>query len=256
MSDLPVILIGENKNLFFVSYRSNLTIIDNTMKTFIPRPIVFSKAVTAGIIISLLLCCVPELDAQNQADKEISLFDGKTLTGWKVTNPADKDLWKVVDSVITGGDGTHKIKSNSYLQTEQEYGDFEFRCLFKLSGDSRTGMINSGIQYRSKVIDNNMVGYQADIGNGYWGDIYDEHRRGKLVGGDMSVLKLLLREDGWNSYIIRVKGNHHTLYINGVKTSEYTEKDASVPDRGIIAIQLHSGGAATIQFRDVVIQPL
>jgi hypothetical protein len=226
------------------------------MKDLKPCLVDFSGAIAAGMIISLLLSCSPELNAQDEPGKEISLFDGKTLSGWKVTNPADKELWKVVDSVITGGDGTHKIKSNSYLQTEQEYGDFEFRCLFRLSGDGDTGMINSGIQYRSKVIDNNMVGYQADIGNGYWGDIYDEHRRGKLVGGDLSVLKRLLREDDWNSYIIRVKGNQHTLYINGVKVNDYTEKDPSVPGKGILAIQLHSGGAATIQLRDVIIQAL
>ena len=226
------------------------------MKDFKPCQFTFSGAIAAGMMISLLLSCSPELIAQDEPAKEISLFDGKTLAGWQVTNPAEKGLWKVVDSVITGGDGTNKIKSNSYLQTEREYGDFEFRCLFRLSGDSRTGMINSGIQYRSKVIDNNMVGYQADIGNGYWGDIYDEHRRGKLVGGDLSVLKRVLREDGWNSYIIRVKGDQHTLYINGVKTSDYTEKNPSVPATGIIAIQLHSGGAAIIQIRDVTIQPL
>lgn len=226
------------------------------MKTLKPCQIIFSGAIAAGMIISLLLSCSPELSAQDQPGKEISLFDGKTLTGWKVTNPADKNLWKVADSAITGGDGMQKIKSNSYLQTEQEFEDFEFRCLFRLSGDPREGMINSGIQYRSKVIDNNMVGYQADIGDGYWGDIYDEHRRGKLVGGDLSVLKRLLRKDGWNSYIIRVKGNQHTLYINGVKTCDYTEKDPSVPAKGIIAIQLHSGGAAIIQFRDVIIQAL
>ena len=226
------------------------------MKELKPCQFVFPGAIAAAVMIALLLSCSAELIAQDEPGKEISLFDGKTLAGWKVTNPADKGLWKVVDSVITGGDGKLKIKNNSYLQTEKEYGDFELRCLFRLSGDKQTGMINSGIQYRSKVIDNNMVGYQADIGNGYWGDIYDEHRRGKLVGGDLSVLKHLLREDGWNSYIIRVKGNQHTLYINGVKTSDYVEKDRSVPARGIIAIQLHSGGAATIQLRDVIIQEL
>jgi hypothetical protein len=188
--------------------------------------------------------------------KEIRLFDGQTLAGWRVTDPAHKDLWKVTDSTLTGGDGVKKIGSNSYLQTEKEYGDFELRCIFRLSGDPTTGMINSGIQYRSRVVEGNMVGYQADIGQGYWGDIYDEHRRGKLVGGDLSVLKTLLRPDGWNSYFVRVKGNHHTLYINGVKTSEYTETDASVPSKGIIAIQLHSGGVAKIEFRHVTLTEL
>ena len=244
------------RNEFFKYLIVQLIYNAKTMKDLKLSQLTFSGAIATGMIISLLLSCASEIIAQDEPEKDIGLFDGKTLTGWKVTNPADKELWKVVDSVITGGDGTHKIKSNSYLQTVKEYGDFEFRCLFRLSGDSRTGMINSGIQYRSKIIDNNMVGYQADIGNGYWGDIYDEHRRGKLVGGDLSVLKHLLREDGWNSYIIRVKGNQHTLYINGVKTCDYTEKDPSVPASGIIAIQLHSGGAAIIQFRDITIQAL
>jgi hypothetical protein len=196
-----------------------------------------------------------DLSAQTPG-KEIRLFDGQTLAGWRVTDPAHKDLWTVRDSTLIGGDGVKKIGSNSYLQTEKEYGDFELRCIFRLSGDPATGMINSGIQYRSRVVEGNMVGYQADIGQGYWGDIYDEHRRGKLVGGDLSVLKTLLRPDGWNSYIVRVKGTLHTLYINGVKTSEYTETDTSVPSKGIIAIQLHSGGVAKIEFRHVTLTEL
>ncbi|MFD2570443.1 DUF1080 domain-containing protein [Spirosoma soli] len=193
--------------------------------------------------------------AQKVAKTEV-LFDGKTLTGWKTLNPADKDLWYVADSLIKGGDGVRKIPANSYLYTLKEYGDFEFRCLFRLSGNPATGMINSGIQYRSLVDGGKMVGYQADIGNGFWGDIYDEHRRGKLVGGDLSVLKRILKEDGWNSYIIRCKGNRHELYINGVKTCDYTEQDSQVPQKGVIAVQLHEGGMAQVEFRDLVIVEL
>ena len=63
----------------------------------------------------------------------------------------------------------------------KEYGDFEFRCLFRISGDHKTGLINSGIQYRSLVQGKKIIGYQADIGKGYWGSLYDEHRRGKLA---------------------------------------------------------------------------
>src|SRR3546814_11826074 len=104
-------------------------------------------------------------------------------------------------------------------------------------------MINSGIQNRSKDSGADIIGYQADIGNGFWGDIYDEHRRGKLVGGDVEALKFLLKEDGWNSYIVRVKGDVHELYINGIKACDYIEKDPGIPDKGVIAVQLHGGGA-------------
>ncbi|MBU1822006.1 MAG: DUF1080 domain-containing protein, partial [Bacteroidetes bacterium] len=146
------------------------------------------------------------------------------------------------------------IPTNTYLYTEKEYQDFEFRCLFRLTGDPKTGMINSGIQYRSIIKDGKMVGYQADIGNGYWGDIYDEHRRGKLAGGDLSTLRHVLKEDGWNSYIVRCIGNRHELYINGVKTCDYTETDSSIPRKGVIAVQIHSGGVAQVEFRDLTIE--
>lgn len=188
--------------------------------------------------------------------KSTSLFDGKTLTGWKTVNPANQELWYVVDSAIVAGNGVDKIQENTYLYTEKEYDDFEFRTLFRLTGDSETGMINSGIQYRSIIHDGKMIGYQADIGNGYWGDIYDEHRRGKLCGGDLSTLQYLLKEDGWNSYLIRVIGNHHEIYINGVKTCDYIEKDAKIPAKGVIAVQIHSGGAAKVEFRDLTITEL
>lgn len=182
-----------------------------------------------------------------------SLFDGQTLKGWKSFPLEYQNLWKVEDSVIIGGDGNTKIPVNVYLHTEKEYEDFEFRCLFRLSGDPETGMINSGIQYRSAIVESNMVGYQADIGNGYWGDIYDEHRRAKLIGGNLSTLRYILKEDGWNSYIVRCKGNRHELYINGVKTTDYIEEDSSIPSKGIIAVQLHSGGAAMLELRDITI---
>jgi hypothetical protein len=188
-----------------------------------------------------------------QTEQTLPLFDGKSLQGWKTFPEEYQQLWRVEDNVIIGGDGIQKIPVNVYLHTEKEYGDFEFRCLFRLSGDPSTGMINSGIQYRSFIKDGNMVGYQADIGNGYWGDIYDEHRRATLVGGDLSTLKHLLQEDGWNSYIVRCKGNRHELYINGVKTTDYVEEDPNIPSKGIIAVQLHSGGNAQLELRDITI---
>lgn len=191
-----------------------------------------------------------------QAENTKSLFDGKSLKGWKVFPAEYEKIWTVKDSLIVAGDGVNTVPENNYLYTEKEYEDFEFRCLFRLTGDHATCMINSGIQYRSFIEGDNMVGYQADIGRGFWGDIYDEHRRALLVTGDLSTLNHILKEDGWNSYIVRVKGNRHELYINGVKTADYIEQDASIPTKGIIGVQLHSGGNAQLELRDITITEL
>lgn len=194
------------------------------------------------------------LSALSCYSQSTALFDGKTLNGWRVSHPDHAYLWKAGNGIIAGGDGKGKIPANSFLVTEKKYRDFEFRCLFKLTGDPSTGMINSGIQYRSELKNNDMTGYQADIGDGYWGDIYDEHRRGKLVSGNLSALKEVLNPAGWNSYIVRCTGNRHELYINGVKTADYEEKDPAIPGEGVLGIQIHSGGNAQIFLKNIEIE--
>lgn len=183
-------------------------------------------------------------------------FDGVTLEGWKTVKKDNQNFWSVIDSVIVGGDGVQKIQENTYLHTVRTYEDFEFRCLFRLTGDLDLGLINSGIQYRSIIKEDKIIGYQADIGKGYWGDIYDEHRRAKLIDGELGTLKHILNDNGWNSYIIRCIGNKHELYINGVKTCEYIERDKNIPSKGVIGIQLHSGGNAKIEFKNITITQL
>ena len=208
-------------------------------------------------LITILVLALSTLGLHAQTPQQTtSLFDGKTLTGWKTINPAFAQKWSVIDGAIISGDGQNKIPSNTFLGSTKEYGDFEFRCLFRISGDHKTGLINSGIQYRSFTHGKKIIGYQADIGKGYWGDLYDEHRRDLLVKADTNTLRHMLKEDGWNSYIIRCKGNHHQLYINGVKTVDYIEKNPKVPTKGIIAVQIHSGGKAKVEFKNITIDTL
>lgn len=204
-------------------------------------------------LLGLILCLSPRIYSQSDW---MDLFDGHTLEGWKTVNPKYADLWYVHDNAIVSGDGEMLIPENTYLHTLEEFEDFELRCLFRLTGDPKTGMINSGIQYRSFIRDGMMIGYQADIGKDFWGGLYDEHRRAQLVVGDMEQLQYVLRPNDWNSYTIRVKGNHHQLFINGVQTVDYYEEDPDIPTRGIIAIQNHSGGNAQVAFKYLRIRKL
>ena len=203
---------------------------------------------------------IPSLHCTAEENKTVSLFDGKTLTGWNPVNTKNLKYWSIIDGVITASNGSNKMPTNTYLSTDKSYQNFEFNCKFRLSGDHKTGLINSGIQYRSllkripnKPGVNHIIGYQADIGKGYWGDIYDEHRRGKLTKGNTNQLLKNFKEDDWNDYTIRCRGNHHELIINGHKTADYTETDSAIEDYGVIALQLHSGGIAKMEYKDISI---
>src|SRR5690606_18178896 len=85
------------------------------------------------------------LSGQHTSSDTHSLFDGESLSGWKAADPTHSDRWYVEDGAITSGDGIGHIPYNTYLHTLAAFEDFEFRCLFKLSGDPTTGLINSGI---------------------------------------------------------------------------------------------------------------
>ena len=119
------------------------------------------------------------------------------------------------------------------------------------------GKGNSGVQFRSvRIPHHEMSGYQADIGEGYWGSLYDESRRNKvLVPARDEALKVLNKTD-WNHYVVSAAGDKIVLSINGKKSVEYHEPDAAIARSGLLAVQIHAGGPMEVQFKDVMIQPL
>ena len=186
----------------------------------------------------------------------ISLFDGKTLTGWDF-NP---DMWSVKDGLITGGSTTEKITKNDFISTQKSYSNFELKLKIKVSGDPKTGMLNSGIQIRSLRDGAAMSGYQIDCGAGWFGKIYDEHRRNKVIWSpspeQQAALDKAIDVFGWNEYTIRAEGPRIQTWINGVHCIDYTETDPNIALDGHIAPQVHSGGICLVQVKDVTIEEL
>lgn len=178
----------------------------------------------------------------------VPLFDGQTLDGWE----GDKTLWKVVGKEIVGD--SPGIPHNQFLATRRSYGNFELQLDFRLT----EGKGNSGIQFRSKrVADSSEVsGYQADIGEQYWGCLYDESRRNKILAQAPAALADKLKKDDWNTYTIRAVGPRITLAINGLTTVDYTEPDSTIPRTGVIALQVHSGPPLRVAFRNIRIKEL
>jgi 3-keto-disaccharide hydrolase len=204
----------------------------------------------------LLVCFAPILQSNAQsAKKKIKLFDGKTFKGWEGDTAK---TWRIREGAIMGGSLTEMVPHNQFIKTTGTYSNYRLRLKFKLTGTE--GFVNGGVQFHSQRIakpDFEMVGYQADIGDGFWASLYDESRRDKLLAiADPEKVKKLLRRNEWNNYEVRSEGHHIQIFLNGEQTVDYTEPDPAIPQAGHIAFQLHGGGKTEVFYKDIILEKL
>lgn len=182
------------------------------------------------------------------------LFDGKTFAGWEGDT---KTTWRIEEGAIVGGSLDKTVPRNEFLCTSEPLKDFELRLQYKLVGTE--GFVNGGVQIRSKRVPNHheMVGYQADLGAGFDGALYDESRRNKMLAQPRKeLLDKILKKDDWNEYRIRCEGPRIQLWLNGTQTVDYTEKDPAIPLEGIIGLQIHGNCKAVVRFKDIDLEKL
>ncbi|MGH7139129.1 MAG: family 16 glycoside hydrolase, partial [Pirellulales bacterium] len=157
------------------------------------------------------------------ADNVSLFFNGRDLTGWR----GKGDLWSVEGDEIVGK--TSGLDHNEFLTSEMAAGDFRLTLEVKLVANEG----NSGIQFRSEPLDEGEVnGYQADVGAGWWGKLYEEHGRGLLWtrSGEAHV-----KPGEWNEYEIRAVGGKIQTRINGQLCVDLDDPAGS--RRGIFALQ-------------------
>ena len=207
-----------------------------------------------------------------------NLFNGKDLTGWK-----GLDFWSVEDGVITGRTTKEKpTKGNTFLVWEGEVADFELTFQYKIVGG------NSGVQYRSKLVDAKgfvISGYQGDFeaGKKHSGILYEEKGRGILAERSQKVvikeganpkdpkkpnievtgslgkteeIQAKINAEAWNEYRVVAKGGHLRHFINGVQTVDVTDETAVGAKQGLLALQLHAGPPMVVQFKDLVLKEI
>ncbi|MFO0788589.1 MAG: DUF1080 domain-containing protein [Pirellulales bacterium] len=202
------------------------------------------------------------------------LFNGKDLTGWD----GDPRVWSVEDGAIVGRTKPEvPLKQNTFLiWKDGELRDFKLTLEFNLDGG------NSGIQYRSKVIDpaNWIVGgYQADMdgANQYTGILYEERGRGILANrgqrltinregekqeekiGDAAELAKAIHVKDWNEYVVEARGARLKHSINGNLMSETIDRErGKKAASGILALQVHANLPApmTVKFRNIKLEEL
>lgn len=201
-----------------------------------------------GLGISLAL----GISAASAAD---ALFDGKTFTGWEGNTGT---VWRVEDGALAAGSLEKNQEKNDFLATVKQFENFELTLKWKLEGTK--GFVNGGVQFRSQRVPNSyeVSGFQADLGAGYDGALYDESRRNKVLARpSKDVLQKAGKPLGeWNDYHIRAEGNRIQIWLNGVQTVDYTETDASIPKTGIIALQIHGGATSLVRYKDITIEEL
>ena len=171
-----------------------------------------------------------------QKEKWTSLFDGKTLKGWNQKNGQAK--YTVENGEIVGT--TVANTTNSFLCTNEEYGDFIFEVDLKVEN-----AMNSGIQFRSlskpDYQNNRVHGYQMEVDptdRGWSGGIYDEARRDWLYIPDFNPAgKKAFKMGDWNKYRIEAIGSTIRTWINGIPTAHLID---DMTAKGLIALQVHA----------------
>jgi Domain of Unknown Function (DUF1080) len=164
------------------------------------------------------------------------LFNGKDLTGWNQKNGAAK--YTVENGEIVGA--TVANTTNSFLCTNEEYGDFIFEVELKVEN-----AMNSGIQFRSlskpDYQNNRVHGYQMEVDptdRAWSGGIYDEARREWLYIPNINPEgKKGFKKGEWNKYRIEAIGNTMRTWINGIPVAHLID---DMTAKGFIALQVHA----------------
>lgn len=213
------------------------------------RPARPAALAAVALLLLVAACASPAADHAGAGFRPI--FDGATMAGWE----GRLDRFRVEQGAIVGGSTERPMPNNEFLCTHRSYDDFVVRLEFRLVGD-RT---NAGVQIRSRRIpgDHEVIGYQADLGNGWWGALYDESRRRRVLARpDSAALARALDPDGWNRYEIRAEGPRIRSWINDVPMVDYTEPDPAIEQAGHLCLQIHSGPPGEAWYRGLEVEEM
>lgn len=176
----------------------------------------------------------------------IPMFNGKDLTGWKVSteNPGSfqvKDGVLVIDGprahlYYTGADGKATMR------------DFEFETMVKTFPEA-----NSGVFFHTRWQER---GWPA---HGYEAQVNATHKDPRKTGSIYAVKDVMLKaphKDGeWFKYSIRVEGKRIVIKVDDEVVNDYTEpEDPGHKTRklgeGTIAIQAHDP-KSVVHYKDI-----
>ena len=210
----------------------------------------------------LVLCFILQACSKNKApffEGQQSLFDGKTLNGWKTTTgngkfSVDKKIGAIVGEYVPS-------KKNTFLYREIKNKNFILKLKVKIDKD-----LNSGVQILSYFSNKpRLIGYQLDIDSSerkFTGGIYEEGLRRwltPLTQKEHEKAKNSFKVGQWNDIDIQVTdGTTINTWVNGVHCVSLKDHLKNKKMKNIIALQVHSIGKKTknnkVYFKDIQLQ--
>lgn len=176
-------------------------------------------------------------EADGKGGKWISMFDGKTLNGWK---PSERpENWKVENGAIVGrGDRSH------LFWMQEECGNCEFKATVKLNKGG-----NSGMYFRAAFGDGWPKGYEAQVNN--------SHKDPVKTGSLYNIVKIYdqkVKDDTWWTQHIIADGNHIIIKVNDEVVVDHVDEKNSYR-KGYLALQQHDPGSV-VMYKDLMYRKL
>ncbi len=209
----------------------------------------------AMLVAPLAVIGADEVKGKKKGEKGfVSLFDGKSLNGWRVNSENPKSFIVKDGNIVIDGPRAHLFYAGDV--EKHNFKNFVLRAQVKTFPKA-----NSGIYFHTKYQDSGWpdAGFEAQVNN--------THGDPKKTGGLYAVKDVnpAPAQDGeWFDYEIRVKDKRVTIKINGKVTSSWTEVPnaphlKSMPGRklgsGTFALQAHDP-KSVIHYRNIRVKPL
>ncbi len=194
-----------------------------------------------------------------QAGDWVSLFDGRSLAGWKANESPGS--WKVADGcIVAAGPRSHLFYQGPVRGGRFRNFEFETEVL------ARPGS-NSGIFFHTEFQESGWPakGFEVQVDNTHKGEGgYIERKRTGSLYAVRNQYKSLVRDDDWFRLNFVVRGKNVRVHVNGVLVTDYTESDpplvtsggeGRVFGSGLLALQAHDP-KSTVLYRNLRIRPL
>jgi hypothetical protein len=178
------------------------------------------------------------------AQKPVSIFNGKDLSGWTIHGT---EKWYVEKGNLICESGPDK--KYGYLSTNKNYKNFELSLQFKQETNG-----NSGIFFRSSIEEVKISGWQCEVApiGHHTGGIYESYGRGWLLQPD-SLHEKYLKTGKWNTLKLKVVNNEVTTWLNGHMMVNLKDEKIGAGN-GFIALQIHDGGGIKVRWKKIEIK--